>query len=232
MRLAVTREASNLAGLAKKAKTSGIELVPLPFLLVRQKLFTVPAGLDMAKVDWILFSSSNGVNSFFSGLKQLDVSIPDNCRMAAVGGRTAAVLSEEGFEAGFIPSVAEGKYLFEEFIERHASEPTTVVYARGAEVNFDPASLFERSEANYYAIICYETLTQPVEAQVVQSLSENDYILFTATSSVDAYYRQFGVPIAKAMAIGRTTAGRMESYGWTVFGIMQKADIDTVLENI
>ena len=232
MRLAVTREASNFAGLAEKAKAAGIELAPLPFLLVRRNSFTVPAGLDMAKVGWVLFSSANGVRSFFSGLKQLGVSIPDDCRMAAVGGPTAAALSEEGFEAGFVPSVAEGKYLFEEFIERHASAPTTVVYARGAEVNFDPTSLFERSKADYYAIICYETLTQPVDPEVVRSLSENDYILFTAPSTVDAYHGQFGAPRAKAIAIGRTTASRMESCGWTVFRIMQKADIDTVLENL
>lgn len=232
MRLAVTREANKVAGLAAKAKADGIELVPLPFLLVRKKSFTVPAGLDMAKVDWILFSSANGVRSFFSGLKQLGMSTPESCRMAAVGGRTAAALSEAGFDAAFVPSVAEGKHLFEEFIERYGSEPTTVVYARGVEVNFDPASLCDRSAVAYYPIICYETLSQPVDRKAVQNLNEGDYILFTATSTVDAYQSQFGAPRAKAIAIGRTTAARMESYGWTVHRIMRKADIDTVLENL
>lgn len=232
MRLAVTREASKVVGLAKKAEADGIELVPLPFLLVRQKSFTLPGGFDIAKVDWVLFSSANGVRSFFAGLKQLGLSTPDDCKMAAVGGRTAAVLSGQGFETAFMPSVAEGKHLFEEFIDHHASEPTTVIYARGAEVNFDPASLFDRSGAAYYPIVCYETLTRPVDPEAVRSLNEKDHILFTATSTVDAYHSQFGAPRAKAIAIGRTTAARMESCGWSVFKIMRHADIDTVLENL
>jgi uroporphyrinogen-III synthase len=86
------------------------------------------------------------------------------------------------------------------------------------------------TEHKYYSVICYETVPNDVDKQVVATLDDKDYILFTAPSAVRTYYEKFGLPKSRSIAIGPTTASAMTERGWTEFATMKQPDVDRVLE--
>lgn len=229
-RLAVTRPPSQLSELAIKAAVKGIEVIPLPLISIHDVAFDWPSGLEIDRVGWVFFTSANGVTAFLHRLDDLGLHLPSSTRFAAVGLKTASALAQNGLKVSFMSSEAYGQLLFEEFSDKMLQSGQTLVYARGREVNYDPKALFATKSVNYYGVICYETISQPVTSESVARLTENDFILFTAPSTVDSYAQQYGMPIARPIAIGRTTASQMNQYGWFGFITMKHADITTILE--
>lgn len=229
MRLAVTRKADQLTELSRQGIKKGIEIVPLPVIQTSPIPFSWPDGLAIGSVDWIVVTSSSGARLFMDRLNTLGISISNNTRFASVGPKTAETLTQYVNAVEFQPSRPYGEVLFEEFLESYPN-PGTVVYARGERVNFDPSELMTQHNVEFHSIICYRTLSMTVSSETVQQLDGNDYILFTAPSAVHSYHQQFGRPRARALAIGRTTAGAMNDNGWSSFATIKKANIDQVLE--
>ncbi|MDH3892227.1 MAG: uroporphyrinogen-III synthase [candidate division Zixibacteria bacterium] len=243
MRLGVTRAVEQLSVLSSRASIQGIEIVALPMTHHQPLPFEWPAGVSPNQVDWLFFTSANGVRGFF---EQLDGSPFDSAqgevggaqgevagarpKIAAVGDKTTQALKGAGWTVSFQPTVANGEALFREFVGSHVDAKGMVFYARAKRVNFDPDELFAKTGFDYYPIICYETKTAEVNQQVVAMLEDKDYILFTAPSAVRAYDEKFGPPKAMLIAIGPTTASAMTNCGWTKFMTMKQPDVDRVLE--
>ena len=232
MRLGITREAARLTTLLKRANARGVEIVPLPVTGNNPLDFEWPSQISPNEVDWVIFTSANGVQGFFDGLNKLGLKMENGTRYAAIGNKTSEALGKLGLSASFIPSDAYGSILFEEFADDIAKSNETVIYARGWQVNFDPAELFRSCEIRYVPVVCYETLPRTVEPNIVDSFGVDDYILFTAPSAIRSYHRQFGKPVAKPIAIGRSTAAAMNEHGWFGFVTMKQTDIDNVLEYV
>ena len=229
-RLAVTRTSGQLSDLKSRAATRGIEVLPLPLIAIHDIPFDWPHSIPIDKVDWVFFTSANGVTSFLNRLDDLNLRLPYTTRLAVVGTKTAQALEQNGRQVSFIPSDAYGQLLFEEFDDHELRPGQILIYARGREINYDPELLFSERPVTYAGIVCYETIAQPVIESDVRRLTEDDFILFTAPSTVDSYARQYGRPIAKPIAIGRSTAAQMNQYGWFGFITMKSSDIDTILE--
>lgn len=230
MRLAVTRSGERLTLLSAKAVGMGIEVVPLPLTLTKPILFNWPEGLSHDQVDWVFFSSANGVRSFFSRLDELGLTLPEYTKHASVGGRSSRALKASGREVRFQPTQSGGEALFTQFLNSRPGSNLVLVYARGRVVNFDPAALLSTSDVQYYPVVCYENVANKVDPQIVAPLADSDYILFTAPSAVDAFQVQFGPPVPTPIAIGPTTAAAMGRLGWTNVKIMKQPDVDRVLE--
>ena len=232
LQLGVTREASQLTALSSAASQRGVRLVPLPVISVEPVSFSLPPDFDIQKVDWIFFTSANGVSAFFDRLSELNLQLSPNTKIAAVGEKTSIAVSSYEHTTDFIPEAAYGKQLFQEFIQSTPVTGATVIYARGESINFDPAALFDSNQVKYFPLICYRTTPNRVPDSLLGTFSANDFILFTAPSAVSSFNEQFGKPQAKPIAIGKTTAGRMDSVHWHDFILMDQPDIDKVLEYI
>ena len=230
LRVAVTRPLEQLADLSTRAASCGIEILPFPLTQVRAIPFSWPDGLAMAQVDWLFFTSSQGVTAFFSGLRTLNLKLTSRTRTGAVGDKTATVLSKLSHTDPFIPSEAYGHNLFEEFAARSDCTGQTVVYARAETVNYDPAELLSARGVNYFPIVVYKTTEIEIDTAKVSTLCEKDYILFTAPSTVDAYESQFGRPAAMPIALGRTTAAQMAQHGWKNIAMLPSPNLDHILE--
>lgn len=255
MRLGVTRAAERLTVLSSRAIAAGVEIVSLPFSQAQPTPFELPDAISLDQVDWLFFTSANGVRSFFAPFDSAQGDTVKPCfsrsvrhytkvsfggaqgervdarpKIAAVGDRTAAALKAVGYVVDFQPTVANGSSLFKEFIESHLNESGVILYARAKRVNFDPQKLFAKTEFTYYPVVCYETVPIKVDQQVVARLENKDYILFTAPSAVRTYNDMFGLPTACPIAIGSTTAAAMTDSGWAGFKTMKQPDVDRVLE--
>ena len=187
MRLAVTRKAEQLTDLSLRAASLGIEVVPLPVIEIDPLPFGWPDGLSISSVDWVLATSSSGGRMFLERLKTLGIALSDKTQYGAVGPKTAEAMQALVGSVTFQPSRSYGEVMFEEFLEAHP-KPGTVVYARGEQVNFDPSEIMARHKIDFHSIICYRTLSKTVPSDAVQQLDSNDYILFTAPSSVHSYH--------------------------------------------
>lgn len=231
LRVGVTRNAEQLGSLTKRAADQGIEIVPLPLFSIHDVSFEWVPTAEKA-VDWIAFSSPQGVDSFFRGLDRSGTHVSEQVKMAAIGGKTAAALSRLGIKAAFMPSKSYGRTLFEEMLGGVIHSGETLVYARGKDISFDPAEIMMKSDIIYHPVICYRTEEVKVDPKLAESLVDGDTVLFTAPSAVQAYHRQFGSPRARALAIGETTAGEMDKLDWPRHETMLMPDVDTVLEYV
>ncbi len=230
MRLGITRAQSQFDHLMDKAAIKGIELVSLPIIKTEAVNFDWPVRFETTGKVWIMFTSSNAVNYFFEQLDNLDGSLPDDYSIAAVGKKTAERVKQFGYSVSFIPSDTYGELLFTEFADHVAKAGDLVIFPRGEKVNFEPAEILDNAKIIYIPIVCYKTLKIDVSKEQTGQFKSDDYILFTAPSTVNAYHNQHGQPVAKPIALGRSTASAMNEFGWYGFVTMKKADIDTVLE--
>jgi len=77
LRLGITRSANQLDTIQHLAASRGIDIVPLPVIEICHLPFEWPAKLSTEKVDWLFFTSSSGVVSFFERLIQLKLKLPN-----------------------------------------------------------------------------------------------------------------------------------------------------------
>jgi uroporphyrinogen-III synthase len=202
-RLGVTRPLSQLRDLSQRAAERGIEIVPLPV-----------------------------ISSFLNRLHDLNITLHKQTRFAAVGEKTAEVIELFGYAVSLVPSESYGQALFEELAISIAKSGQVVLYARAEDAIFDPSELLADNGIEYHSLICYMTVPRELSKDAVLQFSSNDYILFTAPSTVRSYHQQFGPPRAKAIAIGNSTSTEMWKHGWTGFSFMTKPDINLVLEYV
>lgn len=231
MRLGITRSAEQLRELAVAAASRGITIVPLPVIETRPTDFFWPKELVGAP-EWVVVSSAAGVRSFLEGCSKLKRTDYFDFTYAAIGDKTAAVLRNASISPRVVSSRAEGRALFEELVARHVLPGQTLLYARGAEISYDPAELLASRYIRYFPVICYETIPLKVEPEVIDSFSSHDYVLFTAPSAVRTYHRQFGVPKMRTIAMGTTTANEMTQFGWPTSLFLTRPDVSSVLEQI
>ena len=150
--------------------------------------------------DWIVFTSPNGVQTFFSLLRrtQTDLRRFSGTRFAAVGPRTAQVLMEHGFRADLIPerhdTASLGKALA-------GACRGTVLLASARECSPAPRLALEQAGIRCRTLALYHTEVFPPEAAAV------DYLVFGSAGGVKAYFSAGGTPPRKAIVcIGPVTA--------------------------
>lgn len=233
MRLAVTRSIERLSFLEAKARDRRVELIALPLTRIEKIGFDWPGDLSLDQIDWLAFSSANGVRSFFERLAELGLGVASNTQIAVVGQRTAEALDQAcGRKADFIPHDSYGELMFHELAESYPLAGKTLLYPRAALVNYDPEQFLVGMKVNYNQLLSYRSIPREVGAGLINRLDASDYILFTSPSNVRSYQSQFGRPKAKLIAMGRSTAQSMNEAGWTGCAIMKVKDIDAVMELI
>ena len=230
MRLGITRSSEQLAELTERASVRGVEVVPLPVIGTSALPFEWPEECNPEHLDWLMFSSAHAVEAFFKRMNERNWPLSQRTRIATVGHKTAQALERHGKACEFSPSEAYGEALFRELAETMTVTNSAVIYARGREVNYDPAEFLTNRGVRYYPVVCYETVAQRVDEGLIRGLGPADSILFTAPSAVAAFMTQFGEPSARRLAIGRSTALEMARLEWSPVTIMRQPDVDLVLE--
>lgn len=229
-RLGITRTAEQLTDLTETAASKGIEIIPLPLVVTQAIKFELTDQLKN-NPDWILFTSANGVVCFLKRLEELNFSLPPTTKFGVVGKKTMRALDRFGYKPTLVASDTYGQILFDEFMNQ-VDNDQLVLYARAEEVILDPRELLEENGYIFSDVICYRSIPNQLDNDLITQFEPDDSILFTAPSSVRSYSEQFEHPKSKLIAIGTTTAQAMEDAGWDNITIMKIADVDKVLEYI
>ncbi|MCM1283405.1 MAG: uroporphyrinogen-III C-methyltransferase [Muribaculaceae bacterium] len=171
-------------------------------------------------VDWLVFTSKNGVNGFFENLfaSGLDVRAVAHMQIATVGRATAEVLRGYGLQADFICDTQTGEALGRELAARLAGE-SRVLYPCAGENAGELARILEaHCRLEKSCVYRNEKYNEELTKEIV--LENYDAILFTCASNARRLLQGQPVAVRKRLSakgsvysIGRTTSAALAELG-------------------
>lgn len=176
-----------------------------------QKMEQKKVGEIKAQYDWLIFTSQNGVRSFF----QNDDRSVGGKKIACVGSKTAHLVQQIGYRVDFIPTHFTSLELARQ-LPLKADE--SICYIGGNLSSTATIQLLRERTPHFLQLESYHTLHQEHSVQAWKSLFDKDLdvISFCSPSAVHSYLDQTKTYNLKASittkfaAIGSTTAGAIK----------------------
>ncbi|MGB1127538.1 MAG: uroporphyrinogen-III C-methyltransferase [Opitutales bacterium] len=198
-RVVVTRAREQAGQLTQLLEDNGAEVIELPFIEVKpafEEKLVSEAFAGIAVYEWIIFTSANGVKTFFDLFYKAydDIRCLGPMRIAAVGAATAREIEKHKLKVDFLPSKANAKTLAEELIEQEGLESVQLLVITG---NQNREELVTRLESEGRAIVdtlaLYKTsrtdLSEDPAAARYRKVGA-DAVLFTSSSTVKSFVDQ------------------------------------------
>lgn len=167
-------------------------------------------------VDWLIFTSKNGVNGFFQGLMDsgMDARALAGCRIGAVGKKTAKELQRHGLRADLVPEEFHGGGLAKELGKLLCGTENLWHLKAGNEDRRLEAAL--EGMCSFEGIEVYENRALTPDLGEIRALEEYDGILFTCASSADRFLDAAGKwreGQSAVYSIGPETTSRLNMRG-------------------
>ena len=229
-RVLVTRAVRQAGSLGALLRDEGAQPVLAPTIRIAPPDDTGPLRDAITHLDcyqWLLFTSGNAVDSFFSMLaeERLDARAIGSARVCAIGAKTASALAARGVQADLVPDDARAEGVVAALAPT-LDDGTRILLPR-AEVAREilPESLREAG-AEVDVVTAYRNLP-PDAADVarIESLidpGEIDAVLFTSSSTVRNLHELLGDQAATRLnalalfSIGPVTTRTAEQLGLRV----------------
>ncbi len=227
-----TRAEAQAASLTKRLAALGAEVLEQPAIRIAdpEDWSPVDEAIDrIASYDWVVLTSTNGVERFFGRLAErgMDARVFGGAGVAAIGPSTAARLRERHLIADVVPDeyVAEG--LLRALEEAGLGEGSRVLVPRALEAReVLPETLRERG-VHVDVVPVYRTVGAEPDERVIERVraGEVDAVTFTSSSTVReflALLERAGVGADEASrtfvaaSIGPITSGTAREYGLEV----------------
>jgi uroporphyrinogen III methyltransferase/synthase len=216
-RVAVTRARAQASDLAAQIGALGAEVVEAPAIRVELRPENLALESAGSRWDWVIFTSANGVQSFFQALCKLrrDARVLGTTRIAAVGAATAEELHANGVLPDFVPSKATSAALAEE-----------IDGVRGARILLAVSNLTDSRLADSLRargglveqVAAYETWPEPLDEALVAAVATADAVTFTSASTASNLKAALGATTlaaaARLVSIGpETSAAVVREFG-------------------
>ncbi|OHB74071.1 MAG: hypothetical protein A2Z25_10940 [Planctomycetes bacterium RBG_16_55_9] len=168
---------------------------------------------NLARFDWLVFTSANGVRYFFGRLYQngLDARSLGATKIAVVGKATAQQLTSFGILADLVPQTESSAGLLEEF-SKFDMRNKRVLLSRATIASRELPQGLVKIGAVVEEAPVYETVEmEPADVE----FEHVDQILFTSGSTVRAFTKKFGrvPPHIKTYCLGRPTQEEAAKHG-------------------
>lgn len=144
---------------------------------------------NLGDYSWVVFTSSNGVELFFSYLKEqrLDMRGLSHLKFAVIGEGTKDALEQHGIFPDFVPGRYSSADLAREWIPTLSLE-SRVLLLRAKEASEELTDALEEAGIFYKAVALYETEADGRRGgELNRILPEMDYITFASASAVRAF---------------------------------------------
>lgn len=231
-RIIVTQPQSKASRLDARLRELGAETRLYPCI---RTTFIRPIDPDFETFDTLVFTSTEGVRSFFSWLMEQgrDARAVSGKKLACIGSGTAAALKEYGLLADFLPSVYDGRHLGEEMAATgFINGDSKVLLLRARIGTQELTEALDAAGVTYVDEPVYET--SYVEHEAIEDLESWDYVTFTSKSCVDGFVKtqkRESFAGVKALCIGAQTAGEAEKFGFDTV-ISDMATIDSMVQKV
>ena len=231
-RIVVTRARTQASALTARLEALGAEVLEMPTIRIVPPESYVPLDQAIAKLadhDWVVFTSTNGVEAFFARLALAGKDARALPRVAAIGPATADCLRGHGIAADCQPRTFTGEALVEALGAQADLAGQRILLARAAEVPPTVADGLVALGARVHEVAAYRTLVgpEPDEALVDALLSGGaDVVTFTSSSTVRGFVAALGAE--RLRALPATT--RFASIGPITSQTARELDIDIAAE--
>ncbi|MHB8157616.1 MAG: uroporphyrinogen-III C-methyltransferase [Desulfocucumaceae bacterium] len=249
-RILVTRSREQASALSRAIENLGGEAIEFPTIKIEDPDDYAPLDRSVAgaaQYSWIIFTSVNGVVSFFRRLKKLNMDIRDlrGVNICAIGPKTKEVLEVYGLRVEYMPS----EYRAEEIaagLKGRIMPGDRVLLPRADIARKALAELLTQEGARVDEVVAYRTVAGGGNREAILSLlgdGKIDYITFTSSSTVKNFIKMVGesnLPVllsgVKIACIGPVTADtarhegiavHIEAATYTIEGL-----IEALLENV
>lgn len=213
LRVLLTRERSQAQPLAHQLEELGAEVALCPVLQFLPPDDPGPlqrALTELADYDWVLFTSPNGVERFFTALTERgwDGRKLSRAGLGCIGPGTRKALREHGLEADLVASesVAEG---FLKALESTPMEGRRVLLPRAQEAREVLPEGLRRRGARVDVVACYKTVS-PEPNFVPEEL---DWVILMSSSAA-RNFRQLCPDDVPCLCIGPVTGATAREVGF------------------
>ncbi len=225
-KVVITRSKKGNAELARSLKALGFEPVSIDTLefLPPEDWSSVDASLArLGEFDWLLFTSSTGVEFFVQRMKGLSLAVPGHGKPAGAGGgeKTSATLQREGIEVEFVPSEYLTRALAEQLPRGRGKH---LLMLRADIGDPDVVATLERSGFRVTDLAVYRTSSAAgVGGEATEAAIRGaDAIVFASPSAVEAFMRGLESAAAASaltkrmlsVCIGPVTAAAARGHGF------------------
>jgi uroporphyrinogen III methyltransferase / synthase len=228
-RIIITRARPQAATLAQSIEDCGGIVIEFPTIEIRPATDTRPLDEAIGRLeryDWLMFTSVNGVESFFSRLGQRGKSAQDlsHIQCVAIGPETAKRLESAGITNCLVPTAYQAEGILE-VLPAAAMKGKHVLIPRAAKAREVLPETLRRWGAKVDVVEAYQTVVPQSDTSELRGMlrgSAADMITFTSSSTVRNFTRLFGgqslneilgaTPIA---CIGPITKDTVEELGGT-----------------
>jgi len=191
-KIIITRAKNQSSEAHKIFKNQGAEVFDLPSLIIGPPDDWLPLDNALKKIykfDWIIFSSSNGVRNVEERLKLIDLSlskVSHYIKIAAVGKKTAALLSDINAKISFVPPSFVAESLVAHFPQNQKGLKLFIprVQTGGRSILSDS---FRFKGAVITEVAAYESsCPKVIPTQTIEALNNSkiDIIVFTSGKTV------------------------------------------------
>jgi uroporphyrinogen III methyltransferase/synthase len=218
-KILITRARDQAPVFSSSLRDLGAEVIELPTIEI-----VPPAswkGLDrsidqIASYDWLIFTSTNGVNFFWQRWKERDKDLlPPSLKICAIGPATAYQLMEKGIEVHYTPKEFVAEAILKGF-EKSMLKGKRILLARAKEARDVLPQGLRKMGAQVDVVETYRTVKPKGGSKRLKELLKKgkvDAITFTSSSTVNHFAELLkkedlqnllsGIPIA---CIGPITA--------------------------
>src|SRR4051812_24111073 len=227
-RVVVTRTREQASQLSRKLNDLGAEVLEIPTIKLEapsQREDLVDAMLELNAYDWLVFTSPNGVSTFFEYFFRQFHDMRDigGARIAAVGPATANKLKELHLQVDLMPDEALAANIAEAFAEFESIDNLKICLLRAEVANPELPEALEALGAIVDDIPCYRTVLEtadPTGSAAKLQETGADWITFTSSSTVQHFHARFDLPgmckrfpELKLASIGPETSRMIASLG-------------------
>ncbi len=201
-RIVVTRARDQAGALTDPLRRCGAEVLEVPVIKIgpptqHEPLVEAIAGLN--GYDWIIFTSANGVTSFFTYFFRAFEDLRDigGVRIAAVGPATAAKLEELHLRVNVMPKEHVAARIVKALSEFESIENLRILLLRAEVATPELPQLLEHQGGIVDDIACYQTVAETGDwnGDAARLLATGaDWITFTSGSTVEHFHRRFDLP--------------------------------------
>ena len=201
-RIVVTRTREQASELSRQLLELGAEVLEIPTIRIvppDEKQDLADAILGLGEYDWLIFTSPNGVTTFFDYFFKTFDDLRDigGVRIAAVGPATAAKLQELHLKVDLMPEQYLTKHIVSAFKKYESIENLRMCLLRAQVANPELPKALEEVGAIVDDVAVYKTVpeTEDRNGAAARLLDVGaDWITFTSSSTVENFHARFTLP--------------------------------------
>jgi uroporphyrinogen III methyltransferase/synthase len=229
-RVVVTRTREQASQLSKQLLELGADVLEIPTIKIappgeERRQDIIDALLELNSYDWLVFTSPNGVTTFFDLFFKRFQDLRDlgGARIAAIGPATAAKLKELHLQVDLMPDEALGSKIAQAFDKFESIDNLKICLLRAETANPELPKALEDLGGIVDDIAVYKTVAETEDLNgAATRLAEGgaDWITFTSASTVEHFHARFNLPKllkqfsqAKLVSIGPETSKAIRALG-------------------